>query len=136
MSVEENKANVKKFVEKVYNKANWEMIPEIMTQQFAYRSADGDVIGLEKVTPYFKMWHNAFPDVHATINNLIAEGDMVVALLSFEGTLKGKLGDIDPTGKHMNMTGAFVSRHDTDGKQIETWQYVDYATMYKQLGVK
>jgi predicted ester cyclase len=50
----------------------------------------------------------AFPDIHYTIDELVAEGDRVVARWTWRGTFSGQFRDISPTGKRVANTGLAI----------------------------
>ena len=80
------------------------------------------------------MYRIAFPDVHFTIDDLIAEGERVVIRWTVTGTHKGELQGIAPTGKHVTVTGMVMSRF-VKGKVEEDWINFDALGLLQQLGV-
>ena len=80
---------------------------------------------------------SAFPDLHVTIYDTVAEGDKVAVRWSFTGTHKGELpGDppLPATGKQIEVSGMAVHRVAGD-KLAETWVSFDLMSMMQQLGV-
>ena len=69
-----------------------------------------------------------------TIDDMVAEGDIVVHRFTMTGTHTGDLMGIAPTGKQFKVTMAGFTRL-VGGKQVEGWAYGDSNTMYQQLGV-
>jgi steroid delta-isomerase-like uncharacterized protein len=80
------------------------------------------------------VYRNAFPDVHFTIDEQIAEGDKVVTRWTGHGTHKGELAGIPATGKSATVTGMGVDRI-VNGKIVESWGIFDQFGMMQQLGV-
>jgi predicted ester cyclase len=76
----------------------------------------------------------AFPDLHFTIEDLIAEGDKIVYRYSATGTHKGNLNGIEATGKPVTITGMVISRI-VNGKVQEDWEQTDMLGLMQQLGV-
>ena len=76
----------------------------------------------------------AFPDLHSTVEYLIAEGDMVVSRFTMRGTHQGEFIGIPPTGKQVKVTGMVIHRF-ADGKIVEYWVKWDVLGMMQQLGV-
>ena len=76
----------------------------------------------------------AFPDLHFTIEDLIAEGDKVVYRYSATGTHKSGLSGIAATGKTVTITGMVISRV-VNGKVQEDWEQTDMFGLMQQLGV-
>jgi predicted ester cyclase len=49
----------------------------------------------------------AFPDIHFTIDYIIAEGDMVVGAFTLQGTHQGDLHDLAPTGRRVQFKAGY-----------------------------
>ena len=135
MSVEANKANVRRLIEAVFVTGNMSVLNELIAPNYIYHYPGNEVKGPEGLKQFFTMYRDAFPDIHATIDNIIAEGDMVAVFTTYGGTFKGEMMGIAPTGKSFSMSGAVLSRHGEDGKQVEAWPYANELTMYQQLGI-
>jgi predicted ester cyclase len=80
------------------------------------------------------MYHEAFPDIHVTIEDLIAEGDKVVARWTGGGTNTGEMMGMPPTGKAFKVTGVNTFRI-SGGKVVDTWVNFDTLGMMQQLGI-
>jgi steroid delta-isomerase-like uncharacterized protein len=76
----------------------------------------------------------AFPDIHYTLEDLIAEGDRVVVRFTVTGTHQGVFAGIPATGKQVRMSGIIIHRIQ-DGKIIEDWVVRDTLGLMQQLGV-
>ena len=75
-----------------------------------------------------------FPDFRITIEDMVAQGDKVVARATTSGTHKGEFIGIAPTGKQATWTEIFIWRID-GGKAVEMWAELDQLGMMQQLGV-
>jgi predicted ester cyclase len=80
------------------------------------------------------LYRNAFPDLRLTIEDLIDEGETVVARWSCRGTHRGDLGGIAPTGKQFAITGVSVMHFD-GGKMVKGYVNWDALGLMQQLGV-
>jgi len=76
----------------------------------------------------------AFLDLTMTVDDLIIDGDVVVTILSFEGTHMRPLLGFEPTGKRFQMSGAFVHRL-KDRKIIHERRIYDFTGLLVQIGV-
>ena len=76
----------------------------------------------------------AFPDLHLTIEDLIAEGDKVVWRLNSKGTHKGPFMGIPATGKTASITGIVIFRLE-NSRIMEGWVNIDTLGLLQQLGV-
>ena len=90
--------------------------------------------GVESSRQFFIEEFAAFPDLHGTMTQVFAEGDKVASLVEVEGTHKGSLMGIPPTGKHVKWTVISLDRI-ADGKIAEHWSEMDTMGLMQQLGV-
>ena len=81
----------------------------------------------------FGRLHRAFPDLHITVEDLIAEGDKVVARDTVTGTHQGEYMGLPPTGKSITYNEIVICRF-ADGRIAETWGVVDVLSQLRQLG--
>jgi predicted ester cyclase len=77
---------------------------------------------------------DAFLDLTMTVDDLVIDGDIVVAILSFEGTHMRPLLGFEPTGKRFQLSGAFVHRL-KDRKIIHERRVYDFTGLLVQIGV-
>jgi steroid delta-isomerase-like uncharacterized protein len=131
-----NKALVRRFVEEILNKGDLSLVDEVFAADALYRgSAVTDMRGTEAVKQYINAVHRvAFPDTNFTIEELIAEGDMVVLRWTFAGTHKAEWGGIAPTGKQVSITGTTRLRI-CGGKIVDHWCDWDALKAFQQLGL-
>ena len=135
MSIEEeNKAVVRRIIEEVWNKGNLEILNELFDSNYVVHSTRGDTIGTDGLKQAITMFRSAFPDLHCTIEDMIAQGDKVASRITSMGTFKGELMGIAPTGKQVALTEALFHNF-KDGKAVEAWNYSDQLTMFQQLGI-
>jgi steroid delta-isomerase-like uncharacterized protein len=76
----------------------------------------------------------AYPDLHITVEDLIAEGDKLVCRNVVTGTHHGEYMGIPPTGKSVTYNEIFIVRFE-GGRIAETWGVVDVLSQMRQLGV-
>ena len=133
MSVEQNKASAKRCFEEVWTKGNLSIIPEIIAPNYVGHSAT-EVKGPEAFAQTVRNMRTAFPDLRYEIESIIGENDWLAIRLNLSGTNTGKMGNLEPTGKKVNLKQALFNRY-VDGKCVEATSYADSASMYKQLGI-
>jgi predicted ester cyclase len=80
------------------------------------------------------MYFTAFPDLHFTVEVMIAEGDKVVARLTVSATHKGDFMGIPATGKHATISVTDIN-HVANGQSVEHWSDMDTLGLMQQLGV-
>ena len=135
MSIEEeNKALVRRSIEEVWNKGNLAYADECIAPGYTWHNPVIEVKGSGGFKEMVSTMRSAFPDLHTTVNNIVAEGEMVAIQVTMSGTMKGKFMDNAPTNKKMTIAGADFIRF-SQGKEIEAWSYSDNLSMFQQLGV-
>jgi steroid delta-isomerase-like uncharacterized protein len=136
MSTENNKALVRRFLEEVFNKKKLSVIDELIAPDHIDHSAGavGSAVGPEGSRQLIGMMLIAFPDLHVTIEDMIAEGDKVVFRMTMRGTQQGAFGSIPPTGKQMAVSTIDIVRI-AGGKIAEEWGIDDMLGMLQQLGL-
>ena len=88
---EENKAIVRRWVE-AFNEGNVDAMDELVTDSYVRHDPNSpEVRGPEEEKQLIAMYRSAFPDLHFTIEDMIAEGDRVVVRYTIHGTHKGEL---------------------------------------------
>ena len=92
-----------------------------------------EATGAELLKEVFARLHRAFPDLHVAVEDLIAEGDKVVARNTVTGTHQGEYMGLPPTGKSITYNEIFIVRL-ADGRIAETWGIVDVLSQMRQLG--
>ena len=136
MSTEENK-EVERRVFKELTKHNLALVNELIDTRWLYHGPGGsevDVQGHDGFREFHTMLFNAFPDIHFTIEDMVAEGDKVVVRFTVRGTHKGDYLGVPPTGKQFAVNGIAIHRI-VDGREVEVWDSVDIFAMMQQLGV-
>ena len=135
MSIEEeNKAIACRVVEEIFNKGDMSVLPELIAPNYVYHGAFGDAEGLEGLREIIMAYRNAFPDIHATIDDMVAEGDKVAARITIKGTFEKEMMGIAPTGKQLHTTEGVFIRFE-DGKEAESYPFSDGVTFFRQLGI-
>lgn len=80
----------------------------------------------------FGMLRKVFPDLEATIEDEIAEGDKVVVRVTFSGTQQGEFLGIPPTGRRVAYGVMDIFRI-SDGQVVEHWGIADMHSLMQQL---
>ncbi len=81
-----------------------------------------------------RIFRGAFPDFHMTVEDTVAEGDLVVCRFSQTGTHEGELFGIAPTGRPVEF-GEMALCQFAGGQIVATWFQTDMLTLMSQLGV-
>ncbi len=133
MSVE-NKRLARRIFEELGNRGNMAVIPELVGSEFVNHQLDGhEVRGPEGMRRVVGEFRTAFPDVHVTVDDQIAEADIVVTRWTAAGTHRGPLGEVAPTGKRVKFSGISMMRFD-NARLIEEWELADQLGLLRQVG--
>ncbi len=139
MSVEENKALVRRWIEAL-NQRNLTVHDDIFAPDVVVHEASGRHTTGVAHKQLMAVLLAAFPDLRVTLEDLIAEGDKVVARVLCQGTYQGRwqgpggLLGIPPTGEPVTF-GAMRIYRIAGGKVVEHWGETDYLGLMQQLGV-
>ena len=135
MSLEENKAIVRRFIE-AYNNRNLDLFEELVAPDYVDHQHQQQ--GREPFIKLFTLAFEGFPDWHEAIEDIIAEGDKVWVRVKATGTHTGEwnlFGAIlPPTGKKITLNMVFIWRLDK-GQLVEGWEVDADLGFLKELGV-
>ena len=130
---EQNKAQVRRVIEEVYNRGDLAAVDELAVSDLVIHAASGDIRGREGAKAYVAALRAGFPDLHLTVEDQIAEGDMVVTRWTARGTHRGEFQGLPPTGKAVRVAGTDIDRI-VEGRTVECWAHVDELGLMQQLG--
>jgi steroid delta-isomerase-like uncharacterized protein len=130
----ENKAFIRQYIEEVWNQRKPHLIDEVYASNVVFYAPPSVFHGPEEVRQYVELFFSAFPDIRATTEDVFAEGDKVAVLWSAQGTHKGEMLGVAPTGKTVTLTGQMIYRI-AGGKIVEAWSHGDVLGMLQQFGV-
>lgn len=128
---EENKALIRKFYGELVNERRIELADEMIVEDFHDHAARGT--GLENFKVLYAVMLRIFPDIQVTIDDLIAEGDKVVARVEFTATQAGSFRGFPPANRGVNFSGMDIFRFE-NGKIVERWAQRDFLGMLEKLG--
>lgn len=134
MSTEQNKAIIQRYIAEAWNKGNVAIIDELMAENYARHMGPSQSLNREEQKLRITAFRRSFPDLHLTINSLIAEDDMVVFPMTLTGTQTGAYMGHAPTGKKVTMSIIDMARI-SNGKVVEHWGIRDEFSLRQQLGM-
>ena len=130
---ERNKAHIRRLIEEVYNKGDLDAVAEVASTDLVIHSASGEIRGHEGAREYVAALRAGFPNLAITVEDQVAEGDMVVTRWVARGTHRGAFQGVPATGRDVVMTGTDIDRI-AGGKVAECWAQVDVLGLMRQLG--
>jgi steroid delta-isomerase-like uncharacterized protein len=130
----ENKAIVTRWFDEVWNQGKAETIDKLLAPHaIVHGLGPAPLVGPAGFKAFHAAYRNAFPDVALQVDDLIAEGDRVVARWSGRGTHKGDGLGFAATNKPANFRGMTIVRVQ-NGQLVEGWNQFDQFGMLQQLG--
>jgi predicted ester cyclase len=134
MTIEANKAIIRRFKDDVLNGRDVDVLDEIVAEDYLDHAAfPGQEPGRRGVKTRISYLLAAL-DPRWTAQDFIAEGDLVVARWSLAGTHRGEVLGLQPTGKEFTLN-VIEQYRVKDGRMHEHWNVVDMFGLYQQLGL-
>lgn len=135
---QENKALLQRWFDLVWNDGNADAIAEMLADDAVIHGladAKGQpVTGIGTFAEFHKGFRGAFPNLVVQVEDLIAEGDMVVARCTVQAKHTGDSLGFAATHANVQFTGIAIVRV-SNGKITEAWNNFDFLKMSQQLGV-
>ena len=133
---ERNKNLVRQAAEEIYNKGNYALIDEIVSNDFVIHSLNPnkEIHGREGARKFAIALRTAFPDIKFIIKDQFAEGDKVVTHFMAEGTHQGNFEGVPPTGKSFKVSAIDID-YIKNGKVSDCWSNLDELSLLQQLGI-
>ena len=137
MPTTDNKAVYRQFIEEVANRGNFAAADELLADDIVeYENLpDGLPPNGDGIRRLFQMLRTAFPDFNITIEDLLNDGDKVIARVTLRGTHRGEFLGLPPSGRSIAYEAIDISRI-VDGRMVEHWGIPDYLTLFRQLGIR
>ena len=133
MTSQKNKVLVRRLYDEVFGSWNLAVVDELVGLDFvAHDLPPGFPRGPKGFRRFYGRLRTAFPDLHYTVEDLIAEGDKVVVRWRWQATHQGEFLGIEPTGRPAPMTGIAIYRLEA-GKIVERWVELDLWGLQQRL---
>ncbi|MCJ7523667.1 MAG: ester cyclase [Candidatus Aminicenantes bacterium] len=133
---EQNKGLVKRMYE-AFEKGDFEAYKEVVAPEYAWYSPSRSTkpLSREETIEFGKMLRNGFPDFAYSVEDLIAEDDIIISRFIFRGTHEGEFQGIPATGNKVEMSGFMMTRIE-NGKIVEDKEEYDGLGFMMQLGME
>jgi predicted ester cyclase len=133
VSAETNKALVRRFFDEVWNQQREAAIDAYLAPD-TVGNDPGFGTGREAFRGQWKRWCTAFPDLHFAVEELVAEGDVVVSRWILTGTHRGEFLGVAPTGAAIRVSGMSLD-HLGGGQIVSGFDAWDELGLHRQLGL-
>src|SRR5579872_7360912 len=105
-SINDNKGVIQTFVEEVINQGHFERADDIVIEDFVELDPlPGQTQGRDGLKDVIRQIRSAFPDIHWSVDEMLAEGDKVFSRFTWSGTHKGEFLGIPATGRRISVKG-------------------------------
>jgi steroid delta-isomerase-like uncharacterized protein len=136
MTMRQNKEVVEELID-AFNEGDFDRAHELFAPEYVnHNPPPFPGVGADRagVVQAMRIFREGFPDAHAKLTHLVAEGDIVVAHDIVAGTHDGNFGEVPATGKQASVEFIHIFRV-LNGKIVERWGLVDVMGLMQQLGV-
>ena len=131
---EQNKAVFQKMMSAL-NSKDLTTLESVLADDFVDNDAmPGMAADREGMINMMYMFLGAFPDLNITVNQWVAEGNLVVGAMTTSGTQTGEFMGMPSSGKKFSMSEMHMVRV-ANGKIVEHWGVGDHISMMQQLGL-
>ena len=131
---DDNLAVVRNMEEDLFNRRDPTAVDRYVSPAYRLRTAAaGAPSGREAVRGYIAAYLDGFPDLHISIDQLLAVEDKVVGVFTFTGTHQGDLFGITPTGRPISVRQIAIYRLE-GGQVVDEWEISDQLGLMQQIG--
>jgi predicted ester cyclase len=135
-SPEENKKIIKRYLLDIINNRKLELLGEVFPEKFVRHDLNDSTDTWMTVADQHKRLSElirAFPDFRYTINDMIAEGDIVVVRTTWSGIQKDTFMKTESFGNSVNGLSEIIFYRLENGKIAERWTQLDLHSLFKKM---
>jgi steroid delta-isomerase-like uncharacterized protein len=131
----DHKALMRRFYDEVFSKGDVDLVDELATDDLVdhEEGPPGTPEGREGVKAFVTVFREAFPDLKTEVHEMVEEGDLCVARVTFSGTHKGDFMGVPASGKSFSAETIDIVRFDGD-RVAEHWGVTDLMALMQQIG--
>ena len=126
----------RRYIEECVNNRKIDLVDEIFADSFKVHTLLDNTQSLstrKALKDFLKTLFDAFPDIHYTVGDIIAEADKVVMRVSFNGTQKKEFLGIQANGSKIDYLSEILFFRFERGKIVEDWIQIDLYNLFKKL---
>jgi len=131
---EENKRIARRVPEEILTGGKMELVEELFSEDAIDQAPLGKDTGWDEIRVGIETMRTAFPDVNATVEDAVSEGDTVAMRLTLRGTHEGEFMGVEPTSKTVEVESMVFTRIE-DGKIVERRAQPNTLGLFQQLGI-
>jgi steroid delta-isomerase-like uncharacterized protein len=127
------KSLVRTYYSELWNAWSTEALEDLISPNITFRGSIGTAVnGMEEFKQYVNRIRTAFPDFHNHIEELVGEGNKVVARLTYTGTHRGELLGFPSTGRKVTYQGIAIFQF-REGKIVSGYVLGDTESLKGQI---
>ncbi|WP_313691128.1 ester cyclase [Halorarum halobium] len=130
----ENERLARRIPEELATERDLDLVEELYAEDAVEHDPVGDHRGRDAIRRSFEQFLEGFPDVTATVEDVVTEGDRVAMRVTIRGTHEGLFMGVEPTNRSFEIQNTVFTRIE-DGKIVERWVQPDMFGMLNQLGI-
>jgi steroid delta-isomerase-like uncharacterized protein len=131
--VPDYKPLIRRYYSDLWNAWSTAALAELISPDIVFRGSIGTAVkGIEEFKQYVNRIRAAFPDFHNQIEELVSEGDKVVARLTYTGTHRGALFSFPASGRKVTYQGMAIFQF-REGKIVSGFVLGDTESLKRQI---
>ena len=132
--LEKNKAVVMRAWE-AFNHGDLAVLDEVFDKSYVELTPYGklDQGGPERAKQAYKWMRSVFGEVRFEVEQMMAEGDLVLSRAMATGTHTGEFMGVPATGRPIRFAAVVISQI-ADGKHVKDWSFIDTMAILRQIG--
>jgi predicted ester cyclase len=123
-----------RFVDSVINRRRLEDLDEFMAADVVDHTPR-ETVGIDTARQTLERWLEVLPDLHLVIEDVVVDGERIMARLTATGTHARPQGGLEPTGRRVRLA-VFEAWATSDGRCVERWLHLDRYDLLRQLGLE
>lgn len=128
------KETTQRWIHGIWDNQDLALLDELASPDYVYRVPGQEDVHADALPELLAGLHAAFPDLHNTIEQQVAEDGIVVTRGTTHGTNLGPYGEMEATGKTIALPWILITRFD-QGRIVEDWELYNELTFETQLGI-
>lgn len=133
-TAEENKRLARRIPEEILSEGKLDLVEELFVKDAVDQAPLGKDTGWDEIRAGMETMRGAFPDLTATVEDAVSEGDTVAMRITLRGTHEGEFMGREPTGKTIEV-GSMIFTRIESGKIVERWAQPDTLGLFQQLDI-
>jgi steroid delta-isomerase-like uncharacterized protein len=128
-----NRTFIRGFYDEVFRAGKLDAVDDLLYEDYeGHRMFSDTLRGPEAFKAFHAGVSSAFPDIEYTVEDVVTDDSKAVVRWTARGTHGGPLAGVDPTGKHVTISGVSVYSIEK-GRIRQSWDTMSVAGLGEQL---